>query len=75
MDEDLADLRWHYSGAYVITHPAPDVWLAQRCDDDTTLRADTPDALRDLIRVDYGQRPVPRVTAALWVAKAARRWT
>jgi hypothetical protein len=59
MDEDLADLRWHYSGAYVINHPAPDVWVAQRTDDSTTLRAGTPDGLLDLIRVDYAENPCP----------------
>jgi hypothetical protein len=74
-DPDLASLRWHYSGAYVVNHPAADVWIAQRTDDNTTLRASTPDGLLDLIRVDYGERPVPRVRAALRVAQAARRWT
>ena len=39
MDEDLADLRWHYTGAYVIQHAAPDVWTAQRTDNNGTLRA------------------------------------
>jgi hypothetical protein len=75
MDEDLADLRWHYSGAYVINHPAPDVWIAQRTDDNTTLHAETPNALRDLMRADYAENPVPRVRAVLRVGKAARRWT
>lgn len=75
MDEDLAYLRWHYSGAYVIQHPAPDVWLAQRTDDNTTLTAETPDGLLDLIRVDYAERPVPRDRAALKVGQAARRWS
>ena len=66
MDEDLAYLRWHYSGAYVVNHPAPDVWIAQRTDDDNaTLRASTPDGLLDLIRVDYAENPVARVRAAL----------
>jgi hypothetical protein len=68
-------MRWAYSEAYVVNHPAPDVWIAQRTDDNTTLRASTPDRLLDLIRVDYAERPVPRVRAALRVGQAARRWT
>ena len=44
----------------MITHPAPDVWLAQRRDDYTALRAGTPAALLDKIRADYYPRPVPR---------------
>jgi hypothetical protein len=59
----------------VVSHPAPDVWIAQRTDDNTTLRAGTPGELLDLIRLDYAARPVPRVRTGLQIAKAARRWT
>ena len=27
--EPLAELRWHYGSAYLISHPEPDVWIAQ----------------------------------------------
>jgi hypothetical protein len=68
-------LRWHYTGAYVIQHAAPDVWIAQRTDNNGTLRASTPDALRDLIRADYADNPVPRVRDGLRISQAARRWS
>jgi len=60
MDEDLAYLRWHYCGAYVVNHPAPDVWIAQRTNDRRVLRAETPDGLLMLMRQDYAENPVPR---------------
>ena len=59
-DDDLAELRHHWGSAYRISHPAPDVWLAQRRDTRETLRADSPGELLDLIRADYASRPVPR---------------
>ena len=65
MDSDLADLRWHYHGAYVVSHPEPDLWLAQRTDDHTTLKAGTPDELFTLIRADYARKPVPRAPRSL----------
>jgi hypothetical protein len=60
---DLNELRHHWGSAYVITHPQPDVWVAQRKDDRTTLRADTPGGLRDRIVADYLARPVSRDVA------------
>lgn len=39
--EPLAELRYHYGSAYLISHPGPDVWLAQRKDNRETLRAET----------------------------------
>ena len=54
MDEDLADLRWHYTGAYVIQHAAPDVWIAQRTDNNGTLRASTPDAATSVTMPGHG---------------------
>jgi hypothetical protein len=57
---DLADLRWHWGGAYRISYPAPGVWIAQRRNSKGTLRAATPEALLTLIRDDYARQPVPR---------------
>ena len=59
-DLDMNDLRWHWGTAYVISHPCPDVWVAQRRDNRETLRAGTPAELRDRIVADYTARPVPR---------------
>jgi hypothetical protein len=61
-DSDLDDLRWHWGSAYVISHPCPEVWLAQRRDDREMIRAATPGDLRDRIVEDYTARPVPRAT-------------
>jgi hypothetical protein len=36
------------------------VWVAQRRDGSGTVRADTPDGLREAIRADYAARPVRR---------------
>ena len=58
--EPLAELRHHYGSAYVIEHPEPDVWIAQRRDARETLRADSPGELLDRIRADYAARPVSR---------------
>jgi len=57
---DLAELRHHYGEAYLISHPEPDVWLAQRKDNRETLRAESPGELLDLIRTDYAAHPVSR---------------
>jgi len=58
--ESLADLQHHWGSAYVIEHPGPDVWIAQRKDNRETLRADGPAELLDRIRADYAARPVSR---------------
>ncbi len=59
-DDDLAELRWHWGSAYLIDRPGPDVWLAQRRDDRTTLRATSAAGLLDKIYADYRDRPVSR---------------
>lgn len=56
-------LRWHWGEAYIICHPAPDVWIAERRDDHATLWSDTPLGLRDAIIGDYFARPVSRAVA------------
>lgn len=58
--EPLAELRHHWGSAYLIEHPEPDVWLAQRKDNRETLRAELPGELLGLIRDDYAARPVSR---------------
>ena len=61
MDEPLADLRHHWGEAYLIEHPGPDVWVAQRRDRSrSTIGAKNPAELLEKIRVDYATRPVPR---------------
>jgi hypothetical protein len=62
-DEPLDELRHHWGSAYVIEHPGPDVWIAQRKDSRETLRADSSGELLDLIRNDYAAHPVSRRTA------------
>ena len=57
---ELEELQHHWGGAYVITHPVPDLWIAYRRDDGASLRAETAGELWDLIRADYDARPVPR---------------
>jgi hypothetical protein len=60
-DEPLADLRFHWGGAYLIEHLGPDVWVAQRRDKSRgTLGAKTPAGLLVKIRDDYAAQPVPR---------------
>ena len=59
---DLADLQHHWGSAYLIEHPEPDVWLAQRRDDRSVLRAESAGELLAKIRADYAQRPVSRRT-------------
>jgi hypothetical protein len=58
-DEPLSALRWHWGEAY-ISHPEPDVWMAQRRDIGETLRDVTPLGLRDQIIPDYTARSVKR---------------
>ncbi len=55
---------WHHWGsAYVITHPEPGVWLAERRDNHETLSASDPAGLYDLITADYAARKVSRQAA------------
>lgn len=58
--DELAELRWHYGSAYIINCTGPGRWTAERRDDRTVLRADSPGELLALIRADYAARPVPR---------------
>ncbi len=62
-EEQLDDLRWHWGEAYKISYFEPDVWLAQRRDNNETLRSDSPVGLLDLIREDYRAHPVSRRVA------------
>jgi hypothetical protein len=59
-DEALAELRFHWSGAYNI-QCLGDLWLAQRLDKSRgTVSARTADGLFDAIRADYKKDPIPR---------------
>ena len=57
--EELRDLRYHWGSAYVITWHRGQ-WIAARMDSYEVLTAGTADELRDKIREDYRERPVPR---------------
>jgi hypothetical protein len=54
----LADLRWHWGDAYEITWAGR--FHAWRRDDGAVLSARSSEELRELIRCDYGHRPVAR---------------
>jgi hypothetical protein len=56
---DLAYLRHHYGEAYEV-NMRRGRYEARRRDDGTVLTADSADALLDLIRADYAERPVSR---------------
>lgn len=60
MDYDLAELCHHWGEAYAITHPEPDLWLAQRRDSRETVRAASAEKLYEAISADYARKPVPR---------------
>ena len=59
-DVPLEALQWHWGEAYIIAAPEPGVWMAERRDTHTVMRADSPEGLRDLIVADYFLRKVPR---------------
>ncbi len=59
-DADLDELRHHWGSAYIIEHPGPDTWVAQRRDSRQTLAAQSPESLLEKIRADYSARPVGR---------------
>jgi len=59
-DADLDELRHHWGSAYIIEHPGPDTWVAQRRDSRQTLGAESADGLLAKIRADYAARPVGR---------------
>jgi DNA-binding GntR family transcriptional regulator len=54
----LEALRWAWDGTYRIGSSPGGKLEAWRMDGSGTLHADTPEELRDLIRGDYGLRPV-----------------
>jgi len=56
---ELADLRWHWGDAYVIT-ARYGMFRAERRDDGAAISCATAAGLRALIRDDYAARPVPR---------------
>ena len=56
---ELADLRWHWGPAYVITAPCG-MFRAERRDDGAAISCVTAAGLRMLIRDDYAARPIPR---------------
>lgn len=60
IDYDFEELRHHWGEAYLICRPEPDVWVAQRRDDRSTVRATDPNELHEAILADYTARPVPR---------------
>jgi hypothetical protein len=60
MQGPLEALWWHWGEAYIIVHPEPDFWLAERRDTHRTVRAETPEELRDAILADYLASPVSR---------------
>lgn len=62
-EKPLDELRWHWGGAYLIDYPEPGVWMAQRRDDRSTLRADSAAGLFEAIRADYAAHPVSRQAA------------
>ena len=59
MDE-LEYLLWSWGEAYAVSNPETGLWLAQRRDDRTLLRAVSPEALLEMIRADYAAKPVSR---------------
>jgi hypothetical protein len=62
-DSQLEDLRWHWGEAYLIHYFPPGKWVAQRRDSHSSMSADSPEGLRELIAVDYIARPVGRQAA------------
>ena len=58
-DRELEDLRWHWDEAYQISWQ-DGRFRAGRLDGRGSLQAGTAQELRDLIRADYAERPVPR---------------
>jgi len=59
----LDELRWHWGDAYLISFFEPDIWVAQRRDDRSVLRSDSPADLREKIVTDYTAHPVSRQVA------------
>ena len=58
--EPLAELRWHYGEAYIISCTGLGRWTAERRDTHEVLRSDSAAGLLELIRADYDERPVSR---------------
>jgi hypothetical protein len=58
-ERELAELRYGWDTAYVISHEAGR-WTAMRRDTHEILTGSTAGELRQAIRADYIVRPVPR---------------
>jgi hypothetical protein len=61
-EADLADLRWHWDSAYVISYEAG-MFVAVRRDNGACVRRGEAEALHLEIAADYRAMPVPRATA------------
>jgi hypothetical protein len=61
--DECANLRWHWDGAYEFGHDGTRYW-ARRADNDQIIG--DPDLLtfREMIRLDYCHRPVPKDATA-----------
>jgi hypothetical protein len=55
----LADLRWHWDGAYLFGHDGARYW-ACRTDNGTMISEPNLAEFRKMIRLDYIHQPVPR---------------
>jgi hypothetical protein len=55
----LADLRWHWDGAYQFGHDGQRYW-ARRSDNGLTISDPDPATFRELVRLDYIRQPVLR---------------
>lgn len=60
VSEALAELIWHWGGAYVIAQTGPHTWLAARRDGRGAVHANDAEGLYLAIRRDYAARAVPR---------------
>jgi len=58
-DHEIADLAWHWDGAYRISW-ADGRFIAQRTDNRETLTADSAMELRRKMGDDYSANPIPR---------------
>jgi hypothetical protein len=68
MDADLADLRWHWSGAFAVAAcvlGGTEVWTAARLDTGDYVTASDPGTLELMIRASNEAHPVPRRDGSL----------
>jgi hypothetical protein len=59
IEHALADMRWHWDGAYRFSHDGVRYW-ACRADNGAVISHPDLAAFRDLLRRDYICQPVPR---------------